>query len=60
MKIVFIFFHETYFKENTKNYATNSNALIFLISVIFVFFSYNLGRREYTFMNISTCFCDKF
>ena len=46
MKIVFTSPHETCFKENTKNYATNSYTLVFLISVIFVFFSYNLGRRE--------------
>jgi len=37
MKIVFTFSHETYSKENTKNYATNSHALVFLLSVIFVF-----------------------
>jgi len=34
-------------KKTQKNYATNTYALVFLISVIFVFFAYNLGRREY-------------
>jgi len=38
MKIVSTPSHETYFKENTKKYATNVYALVFLISVIFVFF----------------------
>jgi len=47
MKIVFTFSHETYSKENTKHCATNSHALVFLISVIFCFFGYNLGRMEY-------------
>jgi len=48
MKIVFTFSYKTYFKDNTKNYVTNYYVLIFLISVIFIFFSYNIGRMEYS------------
>jgi len=44
MKIVFKSSNKTYFKYNTKNYVTNYYILVFLISV---FFSYNMGRREY-------------
>jgi len=38
MKIIFTSSHETYSKENTKNYTTNSYVLVFLITAIFVFF----------------------
>jgi len=49
MKIVFTSSYETFSKENTKNYIPNSYVSVFLISVVFFFFAYNLGRREYTF-----------
>jgi len=48
MKIVFTYSYKTYFKDNTKNYATNYYVLVFLISVIF--FPYNMRRREYMFI----------
>ena len=48
MKIVFTSSHATYSKENTKGYTSNFYVLVFLISVILVFFfSYNLGQREH-------------
>ena len=33
MKIVFTFSYETYYKDNTKNYTTNYNILVFVIRV---------------------------
>jgi len=38
--------HEIYFKENTKNYDTNSYAFVFLISVFFVFLLVIWDRRS--------------
>ena len=41
MRIGFASFHETYFKENTKNYNSNNYVLPFLISVNLCFFLIN-------------------
>jgi len=37
MKIVFTSSYKSYSKENTKNYTSNSNILVFLISVNIIF-----------------------
>jgi hypothetical protein len=41
MKIVFTSYHETYSKENTKNYIPNSYVLVFLINVPWNLFQEN-------------------
>ena len=50
IKIVFTFFYKTYFKGNTKNYVTNYYVLVFLNKRDFIFFAYNMGRREYVLL----------